>query len=173
MLGTPLQQMWTPRRAPVRPGGGSALFAKDAARMLLGALIATHGKPEQQLALAGAEWANRPLTAHTLIASIDPRVSFTTGRASDTQTTLLWLALDYLGADALPLMLDWLIERPSPAVKTNGHVTGRPAAALAGRFPATEQPLRAAIQAAIAGGDPAKAAAAQGVHNVLEFELRP
>jgi len=123
------------------------------------------------LAPSAKAWATKPLDAAGILAAIDPRVSFSAGVHSDAELAVLWIVVDYLGADAVPVLLDWLLARPSPMVQSNMHVVGSPAAGLAKFFPAAKAPLLAGIAAAANSSDPATAGRATSLQGTIDFEL--
>ena len=166
MLESPLENHWD-----MRFGGGNKkpkpILDKPAGRALLWAIIECLGATKQPK-LAGRGWDKRELTPATLIAKIDPATDkWRRGDHSHAQKAAHLIAFDYFEEETLPVVIDWLVTRPSGMVDANMHIHGDLAKALVRVYPKTKSGLDKAIAAVIAGKDPEKAQKATYLQSML------
>jgi hypothetical protein len=158
--------LWSPRYGHAK----QPVFEKAAGRKLLAAIVETvvSGKPAK---LAGTP--ARELDAATLIARLDPATAqWAAGTHSHAQKATLYIVIDTLEAGALPVVLDWLLERPSGMVRSNMHTMGAAAAAMIAAFPATKAAFERRVADVIAGADAEQAQRATSLQQAVAFEIR-
>lgn len=127
MMEHVLESNWEGRYTKPAP-----LFDPAAARALLWAVMeAATGKSLGKLPPA--------INPDTVIAKLDPKkAKWSRGHHSDAQTAAAFLLIEALGAAAAPVLVDWLVKRPSGMVKSNMHIIGDSAVALVRAYPKTK-----------------------------------
>ncbi len=132
MMEHVLDQNWEGRYDKASP-----MFEPKAARDLLWAVMeAAVGKPLGKMPPA--------IKPETVIAKLDPKkAKWSRGHHSDAQTAAAFLLVDYFGAAAAPVLIDWLAKRPSGMVESNMHIIGDSATALMRAFPETKKAFAA------------------------------
>lgn len=166
MLESPLENHWD-----MRFGSGNKkpkpVLEKPAGRALLWAIIECLGAKKQPR-LAGRGWDKRDLTPAMLIEKIDPATAqWRRGDHSDAQKAAGLIAFDYFEDEMLPIVIDWLLTRPSGMVDANMHIHGDVAKALVNTYPKTKPGFDKAIAAVIAGKDQERAQKAQYLQGVI------
>lgn len=108
------------------------LFDPKAARELLWAVMeAATGKSLGKMPPA--------IKPETVIAKLDPKkAKWSRGHHSDAQTAAAFLLIETFGAAAAPVLIDWLVKRPSGMVKSNMHIIGDSVVALVHAYPKTK-----------------------------------
>lgn len=120
---------------------------QDAEHLLLWAVIEQlKSKKRVELAKNAPKWAKQKLTPEVFIKELDPRVG--SEGWNDAQFAVAWLVLDYFGADAVKVFIDWLVLRPSGLARNNMHIIGDPAKRMFKQFPETKKPFFAAVEVA-------------------------
>jgi hypothetical protein len=146
-LEHPLRAWFEPAHSDLAKRGLAAherAFSVEAATVLLRAAFAQCASRERlTLAPRVDEWASQRWTADELAAQ-----SFVAAPWEHPQIgehshpfALSFIALDLFGADALPVLVRWLIEAPSPHASNNAHIVGEVAARMIQRYPECEQPF--------------------------------
>ena len=121
------------------------LFEKAAAKKLLAATLHELGVPRGHV------------TPDAIIAALDPSTEvWRRGDHSHAQKVAGYLVLECFEADAYPIIVDWLVERPSGMVQANMHIMADIAKALVTSYPAAKKPFDAAVEKALAGADDEK-----------------
>ena len=120
---------------------------KDAEHLLLWAVIESlASKQRVPLAKSAPKWSKQKLTPQLFIKKLDPRDEREAW--GEAQTAVAWLVLDYFGADALPIFIDWFAERPGGMVQNNAHIIGDVPRRMLTQWPETKKPFVAALEAA-------------------------
>lgn len=121
---------------------------KDAEQLLLWAVIEQLGsKKRVALAKGAAKWAKQKLTPQVFVKKLDPRDQ--SDAWADAQSSIAWLVLDFFGANAVPVFVDWLVARPSPFAKANPHIITDAPRRMMTQFPETKKKLLAAVDGAL------------------------
>lgn len=130
---------------------GHRVFSDDASGLLLAAIIAS----SKGAATVADVRAPASLTAQEFLEALDPRVEAEGWR--EAQTTVLWIVVDRFGAEAAPIVIDWLLTRPSSLARSNSHILADPIKRMTRRFPATARAFAAAADEAEKQGNTAVA----------------
>jgi len=164
-----LDSPWDPRNGAKKR---KPLFDKRAAQMMLWSIIETlRAKKQPLLADKAKKWAAQPLSPRALIDKIDPAKDWGGKRYSDPQTAAAWLVLDYLEDRAGDVLRDWLVDRPSPMVKNNMHIVGKPAAAMIVAFPKTKKTFLESLKKTADGKNKKQAQQASDLQSTIDFNL--
>jgi hypothetical protein len=147
MLRYPLAAWFEPahndaaRRGLARP---ERAFSVEAATVLLRAAFAQSAVRERlQLAPRVDEWAAQRWTADELAAQRFDPAPFEHPQIGEHEHphAMAYVALDLLGADALPVLIRWLVEAPLFFAAHNPHIIGAVAARMMQYYPETELPF--------------------------------
>lgn len=127
------------------------LFDEDAATVVLRALFETFSSAQPVPLSANIDrWAKDRITPAELAAKTFPDDAWSGPAhlrgAFDAPMPAMFIALDLLGADALPAIQRWTVEKPAPHAAANSHIAVDAVARMFQYYPATEQPYRAACE---------------------------
>ena len=146
-LGTPYEECYggflsSGRKVKVRPA-----MKREAEQLLLWAIIETLGsKKPVKLARKARAWARKELTPDLFIRRLAPDSKLKPW--FDAQVAAAWIVLNYFQAGALPVFVDWLVERPSGFVQANSHIIASPVTRMMVQHRSTRAPLLTAIREA-------------------------
>ena len=156
----------------ITPESARPLLSAGAHAALLRALVFV-AKTGGEKGMTEAARAEGAVTAETIREHITAGFldQFARGSGNPPQMAISFLLVDALRADALPILIDWALERPTFFSQWNPHVTYRPLAILVRLCPETREPMFAAIERAEAAGGEA-AALADKLRSSLKQALR-
>jgi hypothetical protein len=120
---------------------------REAEHLLLWAIIETlKSKRPPPLAKKARAWGKKELTPDLLIKQLNPASKLEAW--FDAQVAAAWIVLNYFQAEALPIFVDWLVERPSGFVQANSHIMASPVARMMVQHRSTRALLLGAIKKA-------------------------
>jgi hypothetical protein len=120
---------------------------QDAEHVLLWAMIdQLKSNKRIELAKNAPKWAKQKLTPEIFVKECNSQVE--TEGWNEAQFAAAWLVLDYFGANALKVFIDWLVLRPSGIARNNMHIISDPVRRMFKQYPETRKPFFAAIEAA-------------------------
>jgi hypothetical protein len=127
------------------------LFAPEAATVVLRALFETFESATPVPLSANIDrWAKKPFTPKELANCSFPSDAWNgpahVRGAFDAPMPAMFIALDLLGADALPAFIKWTVTKPAPHVEANSHIAVDAVARMIQYYSSTEQPYRAACE---------------------------
>jgi len=127
------------------------LFAPEAATVVLRALFETFESATPVPLSANIDrWSKKPFTPKELANCSFPSDAWNGPAhlrgAFDAPMPAMFIALDLLGADALPAFIKWTVTRSAPHAEANSHIAVDAVARMIQYYPSTEQPYRAACE---------------------------
>lgn len=148
------------------------LFAPDAGAALARAAFATfEARADLPLSRELDRFAAGALTVESLLQARFAEDAYGAPLVfrgtHELPAVLAYLCLDLFGAEALPLLVRWLVEAPTGFAQANPHIITDVAARMIQYYPATEAPFRAACAGARGAGDQGEA-----ILRSLSFTLR-